>query len=373
MQPIRSGTVFEPPGPGDPPLIGGYRVLARIGEGRTGRVHLGTTQSGRPLAIKVIRDRFAGDAAFRRRFKQEIAGAQRARGPYLARVVDGHAEGQLPWVAAEYVAGPTLEDAVAEVGPLPVPAVRALVAAIAEALRSLHEADLVHGDLRPSNILLAAGGPRLTDFGSLEHPTTPAGEVFALGNVALYAATGHGKFPRPFHFDPTDFSGCPDELRGLIERCLAPEPDDRPEPAAIIAELEEGPPGPDWLPAEISALLPAYEPGAPPEAVPEAVREVAPKPQDDVPAQPEAGERVRLTKPDVPNVPAPAPARQQVRPNFAVPLPPEQHFPPAGPPATIPNGPPIMGSYRNDLAIALAIGGGAFGILVLVLMFAFLL
>jgi hypothetical protein len=366
MQPIRSGTVFEPPGPGDPPLIGGYRVLARIGEGRTGRVHLGTTQSGRALAIKVVRERFAGDAAFRRRFKQEIAGAQRARGPYLAQVIDGHAEGGLPWVASEYVPGPTLEDAVAEAGPLPVPAVRTLVAAAAEALRSLHEADLVHGELRPSNVLLTADGPRLTDFGSLEHPTTPAGEVYALGLVALYAATGHGAFPRPFHHDPPDFTGCPDELRGLIERCVAAEPGDRPEPGAIVAELEEPPPGPGWLPAEISALLPAYAPD-PPEAKAGPEPAAKPEPKDEPKDEPQADARVPLTKPDVP-----ASRQPQTRPNFAVPLPPEPQLRPIGPPA-IPHGQPVMGSYRNDLAIALGIGGGAFAILVLILVVVFLL
>ncbi|MEW2352564.1 protein kinase [Spirillospora sp. NPDC029432] len=341
--PIRPGAVFEPLRDDDPPLVGGYRVLARIGSGRLGPVLLATTQSGRALAIKVVGERFARDPAFRRRFKQEIAGAQRVRGRHLAQVVDGHADAPVPWVAVEYVPGPSLADAVAEAGPLPAPAVRALVAALAEGLRTLHEADLVHGELRASNVLLAADGPRLADHSSLEHSVTPAGDVFALGLVALHAATGRHPYPRPFHHDPPDFTGCPDELRDLIERCLGAS-EDRPEPAAIVAELEEEPPGPGWLPPAFAELLPAYaiEPEPAPEAAP------APAPE-----------------------PAPAPKPKPGRPNFAVPLPPAP--PPGPPPATLPQGQPVMGPYRNDLAVALGIGGAVFGALVLVLLFVLIL
>ncbi|MFB4312791.1 protein kinase [Actinomadura sp. 21ATH] len=358
--PIRPGAVFEPLRGDDPPLVGGYRVLARIGAGRTGPVLLATTQSGRALAIKVAGEEAARDAAFRRRFKQEIAGAQRARGRYLVQVVDGHAEAPVPWVAAEYVPGPALPDAVAEAGPLPVPAVRALIVALAEGLRTLHEADLVHGDLRASSVLLAADGPRLADHSSLEHPAAPPDDVFGLGAVALHAATGRSPLPRPSQDGPPDLTGCPDELRDLIERCLG-APEGRPAPASIIAELEEEPPGPGWLPPAFAELLPAYAIEPAPEPKPEPKPEPAPQPGP----RPEPA-----PKSEAATAPKPKPGR----PNFAVPLPPAPPVPPPGPPpAMLPQGQPVMGPYRHDLAIALGIGGAVFGALVLVLLFAFML
>ncbi|MFC5749488.1 serine/threonine-protein kinase [Actinomadura rugatobispora] len=376
--PSRPGPAFEafrPIEPGDPVLIGGYRVLARIGTGRLGEVYLAAAQSGRRLAIKSVRADLADDEAFRRRFKREIAAAQRVRGPFLATVVDGHAEGTRPWVASEFVPGPTLDDAVQAHGPLPVPAVRVLMGALAEALQALHDADTVHGALTPSNVLLTEDGPRTVDFGSLEHETSAAGDVFMLGCVALFAATGQGAFPRPFQYEPPDLSGCPDALRGPIERCLAERPEDRPEPRELAAELEAEPPAPGWLPPEVAALLPAYEaepprpdasplptPPAPPAAAPP-TPSFAPPPE----TRPDPGGppgRARTTRPDMPEA---APGRP-ARPNFVVP---EQ------PPHTDPSLPrrsmePVMGSYRHDLVVALGIGGGAFGLLVLILLLVFL-
>ncbi|XVQ12686.1 serine/threonine-protein kinase [Spirillospora sp. CA-255316] len=390
--PSRPGPAFEafrPIEPGDPVLIGGYRVLARIGSGRLGEVYLGAAQSGRRLAIKSVRADLAEDEAFRRRFKREIAAAQRARGPFLATVVDGHAEGARPWVASEFVPGPTLADAVHAHGPLPVPAVRALMGALAQALQTLHDADIVHGDLRPSNVLLTEDGPRTVDFGSLEHETSASGDVFMLGGVALFAATGHGAFPRPFGDEPPDLSGCPDALRGPIERCLAERPEERPEPRELAAELEAGPPGPGWLPPEITALLPAYaaEPPRP---------DASPLPTPAAPAQPLAPSRPpgpppspppgtssshaapRDTRPDVAApAPAPAPAAEPdapaatahpARPNFVVPEQPPQ----TDPSLSIHAMEPVMGTYRHDLVVALGIGGGAFGLLVLILLLVFL-
>ncbi|GAA2603623.1 serine/threonine-protein kinase [Actinomadura fulvescens] len=283
---------------GDPPLVGGYRVLARIGAGRVGRVYLATTQSGRRLAIKVARPEFAGDPEFRRRFQDEVRAVQRVAHRFVAAVVDTHPDGpQRPWVATEFVPGPSLARALAEHGPLPTDTVRALVAGLAEGLRALHDAGVVHGDLKPSNVLLGAAGPTIVDCGiaraaaavqatgsplfmapeqARPHDVTPAADVFALGHLAFHAATGRTAFGTaadeimvaPVAYDRPDLTGCPSVLRGLVQRCLAPSPGDRPSLDAVLAELEQDPPGEGWLPAAVAARLPLYEADPPKPAPP---------------------------------------------------------------------------------------------------------
>ncbi|KAB2341270.1 serine/threonine-protein kinase [Actinomadura rudentiformis] len=299
MQPAdRPTPAFAPLEAGDPPLIGGYRVLARIGAGRVGQVYLATTQSGRWLAIKVAHSEFAGDAEFRRRLQDEVRAAQRVAHRYLATVVDAHPDGpERPWVATKHVPGPSLAYAVAEHGPLPADTVRTLVAGLARGLRKFHEAGLVHGDLKPSNVLLAADGPTLVDFGTAraaaavqvtgsplfmapeqteDHDVTPAADVFALGGLAFYAATGRSAFASgadgiasgadgiasgadDIAYDQPELAGCPSVLRGLIQRCLAPSPGDRPSVEVVLDELEHDSPGEGWLPATVAARLPLYE------------------------------------------------------------------------------------------------------------------
>ncbi|MEV4257201.1 serine/threonine-protein kinase, partial [Spirillospora sp. NPDC049652] len=296
--------VFEPLQAGDPPLVGGYRVLARLGAGGMGRVYLATTQSGRRLAIKVVRPEFAEDPEFRRRFQQEIAAAQRVQSLYTAPVIDAHPDGPMPWMATAHVPGPSLAQAVAGHGPMPGPTLRMLFAGIAEALAAVHAAGVIHRDLKPSNVLLAADGPRVIDFGisratdstpltrtgmrigspqfmapeqALGQDPTPALDVFALGSVMHFAATGRTPFGdgpdtavlfRIAHEEP-NLDGCPDDLRPLLEKCLAKDPAERPTPRQVLAALEpeEGVPAPDWLPAEVTRVLPSYT-GEPPRPVP---------------------------------------------------------------------------------------------------------
>ncbi|MFE1177122.1 protein kinase [Streptomyces sp. NPDC058773] len=262
--------IFQPLEGDDPRAIAGYRLTARLGSGGMGKVYLSYTPGGRPVAIKVIRPEFSEDAEFRRRFKQEVQSAQRVQGLYTAPVIDSDAEGPSPWLATAYVPGPSLAAAVAEHGKLPVPAVLLLVAGIAEALQVIHGAGIVHRDLKPSNVLLAADGPRVIDFGiaraadatsltssgvTVGTPTfmapeqaagstiSPATDVFALGQVAAYAAIGtpafgegtsHGVLYRIVHEEP-DLTGLPDELRELVTRCLSKEASDRPSVAEVIA------------------------------------------------------------------------------------------------------------------------------------------
>ncbi|MGH3881199.1 MAG: serine/threonine-protein kinase, partial [Actinophytocola sp.] len=251
-------------GTSDPTKIGEYAVLGRLGHGAMGRVFLARSPGGRPVAVKVIRSELADDEGFRERFRREVAAMRTVGGFWTAAVVDADPDGM--WLATEYVPGPTLLTAVTSHGPLPVPALRRLVAGLAEALRAIHATGLVHRDLKPANVLLAGDGPRVLDFGIAKalqgvdltatgvfigtpgflspeqiegRDATPASDVFALGAVLAFAATGAGPFGsgevpgllyRAMHTDP-DLAGVPAELRPLVERCLVRDPDARPAPA----------------------------------------------------------------------------------------------------------------------------------------------
>ncbi|QGV81960.1 serine/threonine-protein kinase [Streptomyces ficellus] len=268
---MRSTTeVFQPLHADDPPVVAGYRLAARLGAGGMGRVYLSHTPGGRPVAIKVVRPELADDPAFRRRFRREVEAARRVRGAYTAELVDADTDGVPPWLATLYVPGPSLTEAVARRGPLPVSAVLWLMAGVAEALQAVHAAGIVHRDLKPSNVLLAADGPRVIDFGisiaaglsshtatgstvgtphfmapeqAVAGEVTPATDVFALGQTAAFAALGEplygdGIAPvvlyRIVHEEP-DLTLLPEPLRPLIARCLATDPGER----ATLAEVVE--------------------------------------------------------------------------------------------------------------------------------------
>jgi serine/threonine protein kinase len=151
--------------PGDPRIIGPYRLLGQLGSGGMGRVFLGLSAGGRRVAVKVIRDELAADPEFRVRFRREVAAARTVSGVFTAAVVDADVEAQAPWLATAYVPGPSLAQAVRDHGPLPAGSVLALAAGLAESLAAIHAAGVVHRDLKPSNVLLAQDGPRVIDFG----------------------------------------------------------------------------------------------------------------------------------------------------------------------------------------------------------------
>lgn len=172
----------------DPPTVGEFRLLGRLGAGGMGRVYLGVTRSGRPVAVKVVRTEIASDQAFRARFVREVAAARQVGGFWTASVVAADADAEAPWLATEYVPGPSLQQAVVEAGPLPVGTVRAVAARLAEALAAIHAAGLVHRDLKPANVLLAPDGPKVIDFG-IARPflTETAGLTSAIGTPSYMA------------------------------------------------------------------------------------------------------------------------------------------------------------------------------------------
>lgn len=260
------------PDPGDPRQVGGYRVLRLLGAGGMGRVYLGRSHGGRTVAIKVIRPEVAGDREFRTRFRREVDAARRVGDAWTAPVLDADTEAERPWLVTGYVPGPSLQDAVRDHGPLPVTGVRALGAGLAEALVAIHAAGLVHRDLKPSNVLLTLDGPRVIDFGisrafdatALTHTGAPIGspafmspeqigarqvgppsDVFSLGGVLVYAATGTVPFaaeglPAVMYGILSQEPGLdrvPAEVREIITACLRKAPPDRPSPAEVAAAL----------------------------------------------------------------------------------------------------------------------------------------
>ncbi|WP_067455640.1 hypothetical protein [Actinomadura macra] len=265
MQSPAAPPAYEPLRPGDPALIGGYRVLARL-RGGTPRTYLATTQSGRRLAITRLPSQLADDPGLRSRFKARISAARLVQGPYLAAVFDGHADETGAWAALDYAPGPTLERAVAETGPLTVQAVRTLIGALAEAILTVHDAGLAHGDLAAHTVHLCEDGPRVSALGwsAVGTEPVPSGDVPLLGGIAHFAATGRS----PFRGGTTDLTGCPDELREFVGRCLAGDPDDQPGLRTLLAGVAEEPPAPGWLPPDIAALLPAYRAEPPSRVVP---------------------------------------------------------------------------------------------------------
>lgn len=255
----------------DPPAVGEFALLGRLGAGGMGQVYLGVTRSGRPVAVKVIKPEIAAQAAFRRRFVREVAAARQVGGFWTASVVAADPEAATPWLATEYVPGLSLKQAVEQVGPVPAATVRVVAARLAEALAAIHDAGLVHRDLKPANVVLAPDGPKVIDFGiarafqtetagmtsQLGTPSymapeqvrgealSPATDVFSLGSTLVYALVGRGPFntgaPEGVIFrvataEP-DLTGVPAELSGLLAACLDKEPGRRPTTGQLLGVL----------------------------------------------------------------------------------------------------------------------------------------
>ncbi|WP_326705005.1 serine/threonine-protein kinase [Streptomyces cyaneofuscatus] len=310
-------------GPDDPHRIGAYRLLARLGEGGMGQVFLARSERGRTVALKLVRRELAEQPEFRARFRQEVRAAHQVGGAWTAPVLDSDTEAPVPWVATGYVAGPSLHRIVSgrpgapltdagAYGPLPTRSVQLLGSGLAHALQHIHRAGLIHRDLKPSNVLLTIDGPRVIDFGiarALEsladgdltrtgamigspgfmapeqvrgERVTTACDVFCLGSVLAYAATGrlpfgaaesggaHALMFRIAQEDP-DLAGVPAELAGVVRDCLAKDPAARPTTDEILARLGEAEADEPWLPATLIAqlgrqavgLLDAEDPEAP--------------------------------------------------------------------------------------------------------------
>nr|WP_329280192.1 serine/threonine-protein kinase [Streptomyces sp. NBC_01451] len=276
--------------------MGDFTLIGRLGAGGMGQVFLGRSAGGRAAAVKVVRAELAEVPEFRARFRQEVAALHRVGGEWTAPVLGADTEAAAPWVATEYVPGPSLHQVVESgYGPLPEATLHSLAGRLARVLRAVHGAGLVHRDVKPSNILLTVDGPRIIDFGiaraldtvagSLRTSTgvvlgspgfmspeqvrgqrvTPAADIFSLGSVLVYAATGrlpfgsvelglHALMFRIAEEEP-DLTGVPQTLVGLVAACLAKDPQRRPTAEQLAVhtrtDADDGP----WLPAELLAEL----------------------------------------------------------------------------------------------------------------------
>jgi len=338
--------------------VGSYRLLGRLGTGGMGQVFAGVSPGGRQVAVKVIHPAHAGTSQFRERFALEVEAARKVGGFHTAQVVDADPQADPPWMVTAYVDGPSLQDAVERDGPLPPGRVRALGAGLAEGLAAIHAHGLVHRDLKPGNVILAADGPRIIDFGIARavdatagittagavmgtaaylspeqvhgKPAGPASDVFALGCVLAYAVTGRPSFAGDsimatmfrIATEPPDLAGLQDaELAALINGCLAKSAADRPGVPAILTALTS--PG-----------LAPVAPRAPAAAVPVAVDYGASTQSSPSVRGPDGSARQPLPVP----VPVPSPG----------PVPPAGRVPPAG-------GPRARRSRRRVAALMAAI------------------
>jgi serine/threonine protein kinase len=283
----------KPLQPGDPQRVGRYQLQGRLGAGGMGQVFLGQSPGGRLVAVKLIHAELAADPEFRARFAREVAAARQVSGIFTAAVVDADPDAPQPWLVTAYVPGPSLADAVDSQGPLPLTSVLTLAAGLAEGLGAIHAAGMVHRDLKPSNVLLASDGPRIIDFGisraadataltranlvigspgfmspeqALGQDVGPASDIFSLGAVLVFAATGEGPFGegtvtallyRVAH-DPPVIDRLPGRIRSLVKRCLAKDPRLRPTTDEILAELGTTDSAPNWLPQPVAQTLGGY-------------------------------------------------------------------------------------------------------------------
>lgn len=358
----------------DPARIGPYRLIARLGAGGMGLVYLGRSEDGRTVAVKVVQAEYAGHPEFRRRFAREVSAARRVGGSWTAAVLDADPEAAVPWVATQYVPGPDLHTVVArDFGPLPEHSVHVLANRLALALGAVHGAGLIHRDLKPSNVLVTVDGPRVIDFGiaramdslggdSLHTRTgmligspgfmspeqvrglalTPASDVFCLGAVLVYAATGRFLFGARdtglnVHLfrvaeEEADLTGVPQALAELVGACLDKDPARRPTPAEVAAHTATDP-ATEWLPGPVlarlgrhAARLLDYAPARRAEAV--------------APAAPAAPALTPVAPPPVPDPRARSP---HTPPAYAPALPVPAGPPPGFGPAPSPVGVPVQG------------------------------
>ncbi|MFI8850804.1 protein kinase [Streptomyces sp. NPDC053499] len=248
-----------------------------------GKVFLGRSPGGRAMAVKIVHPHLAAQTEFRRRFRVEVTAARAVSGAFTAPVVAADPDDDAPWIATVYIPGPSLADAVAAAGPLPEDALWPLAAGLVEALQAIHREGLLHRDLKPSNVLLAADGPRVIDFGISramdstaltgagttigtpgfmppeqveDLPVGMAGDVFSLGAVLAFAASGSEPFGqgpplgilhRVVTGEPR-LDGLPDPVRALVIACLAKKPTDRPTPAQLLEQIAARWDAPDDFP-----------------------------------------------------------------------------------------------------------------------------
>ncbi|MCW2899611.1 MAG: serine/threonine protein kinase [Streptosporangiaceae bacterium] len=260
--------------PGDPTSLGDFEVVGRLGAGGQGAVYLGRAPGGDFVAIKLLHAQMSSDPSARARFIREVTAAQKVAPFCTAKVLESDVQGDQPYIVSEFIDGPSLHDVVVLKGPFGRTDLERLAIGTVTALAAIHEAGIVHRDFKPNNVLLAADGPRVVDFGiartvnSQESsvtatgmvvgtpgylapeqltgvPLMPSVDIFAWAATMMFAATGQSPFEadtlpviinRILNHDP-DLSALHGPLREVVRRCLSKDPRLRPPAHQLLLEL----------------------------------------------------------------------------------------------------------------------------------------
>ncbi|MEV5705338.1 protein kinase [Actinoallomurus sp. NPDC052274] len=280
--------------------VGGYRLVAALGKGGMGVVYRATDADGHDFALKLLKPELAEDAAFRRRLAREVDAMRRVRSPRVAEVVDADVMAERPYIVTRFIDGQPLDTVVQAVGPLHSDLLVRLSAGLAEALIAIHEAGIVHRDVKPNNVMLVDGDPVLIDFGIAHaadstrltqtgmfigtpgylgpevlggNPPGPAMDVYGWGATVAFAATGRPPFgtgslqallARAISGEP-DIDGVPPHLKTQVKAALARDPHDRPSATQIASwarRVRSDPPVPPTALAPVGQDGPAAWPAA---------------------------------------------------------------------------------------------------------------
>ena len=250
-----------------------YRIIAELGRGALGQLLLGGSPDGRLVALRMLQGPFLSDETTRSWLRSQIAAARHVSGTYTGSIVDADLDTQAPWLASVFIPAPSLEETLAAAGPLPAESVLRLAVGVASALIEIHQAGLVHRDLKPTNVVLTDDGLRVIDFGiavqsntpefvspeqAAGQPPTTASDIFSLGAVLVTAATGRNPFTAPnpqqalanvAHLEP-DLTAVPDTVRWIAGPCLTKDPARRPTPAQVLEAIgQHNPATAAWAPA----------------------------------------------------------------------------------------------------------------------------
>ncbi|HSO98389.1 MAG TPA: serine/threonine-protein kinase [Solirubrobacteraceae bacterium] len=238
--------------------FGEYQVDSLVGVGGMGKVYRAIAADGTAVALKLVKDDLARDETFRRRFRREARIAQTVKNPYVVAVRDTGEHDGTPYLAAEFIAGTTLDRKLELEGRLPLATTVRICQEIAHGLQALWEAGMVHRDVKPANILLDhAGKSYITDFGlakvsdgtALTRPGQPMGSLDYMS-------------PEQIRGEPVTGATDVYSLGCVVFECLLGRPPfgDREGMRVLWAHLQDEPPDPaaersDISPALAQALL----------------------------------------------------------------------------------------------------------------------